>query len=63
MSTNTIDDRAKPKLIKRYAQKILNTGCLHELVLKGGGRLLKGGIFSEVYGIYIMNLLITTTSS
>ena len=52
---------AKPKLIKKRAQKTLDTGCSHEekylrknLVLKGGRAFAQRGIFSKTYGIYSM---------
>ena len=45
--------------LTKHSQKILNTGRLHGGkylyknlgVKEGGGRLLKGGVFSGAYGI------------
>ena len=45
----TIDNRAKPKLIKKHAQKMLDTGPLHdEKNLFRGESLLKGAYFQEL---------------
>ena len=58
MFTNTIDDRAKLKLIKKYAQKTLITGRLRELKIPMyicKNLVLKGHIFGNlryIYGIF-----------